>query len=150
MLFRSPRTFGALDLSVLTDDIADIRYRVTLGPGLGAYLVKNAKTSLSAEVGPSYIWEEVGDIRNDYFAVRFAERFEHVLSATAKIWQSVEYIPKADDFSDYLLNMEVGIEAAINSHVNLRLVLQDKYDSTPGVDLEENDLTLIAGIGVKL
>jgi len=34
--------------------------------------------------------------------------------------------------------------------LNLRLVLQDKYDNTPGVGLEKNDLTLIGGIRIKL
>ena len=146
----SSRTFGSMDATLLTDDIADIKYRATIGPGLGGYLVKNEKTSLSSEIGPSYVWEEVAGVSDDYFAIRFAERFEQVLSPTAKIWQSAEYLPKADDFSDYLLNAEVGVEAAMTTRVNLRLVLQDKYDSTPGVNLEKNDLTLIAGIGVKL
>jgi putative salt-induced outer membrane protein YdiY len=146
----SPRTFVSLDAAVLTDDIADINYRVTVGPGLGIYLVKNAKTSLSVEAGPSYVWEDVADISDDYLALRFAERFEQVLSGTAKMWQSAEYLPKADEFSDYLLNGEIGVEAAMTTRVNLRLVLQDKYDSTPATGLKENDLTLIGGIGVKL
>ncbi len=42
------------------------------------------------------------------------------------------------------------MEAAVNTRVNLRLVLQNKYDSTPAMDLGKNDLTLIAGIGVSL
>jgi putative salt-induced outer membrane protein YdiY len=146
----SARTFGSLDATVLTDDIADIKYRATIGPGLGGYLVKNTKTSLSAEVGPSYIWEEVAGVSDDYLAVRFAERFEQVLSATAKMWQSVEYLPRADDFSDYLLNGEIGIEAAMTTRVSLRLVLQDKYDNTPAAGLKKNDLTIIGGIGIRL
>jgi putative salt-induced outer membrane protein YdiY len=146
----TPRTFGYLDGSIVHDEIADIRYRVTVGPGLGVYLVKNDNTKLSVEAGPSYVWEEVEGVRDDYFAVRFAERFDQVLSATAKLWQSAEYLPKADDFGDYLLSAELGVEAAMTTRLNLRLVLQDRYDSTPGTGLKENDLTLIAGIGVKL
>jgi hypothetical protein len=37
----------------------------------------------------------------------------------------------------------------MNAHLNLRLVLQDKYDSTPGAGLEENDVALIAGISLS-
>ena len=146
----TPRTFGALDGSILQDDIADIDYRATLGPGLGTYLVKKEKTSLSIEAGPAYIWEDVGGVREDYFAFRFAERLDYALSETAKIWQSLEYLPRSDDFGDYLLNAELGVEAAMTTRLNLRLVLQNKYDSTPGEDLEKNDLTLIAGISVSL
>jgi putative salt-induced outer membrane protein YdiY len=146
----SPRTFGYLAGSVLHDDIAAVDYRVTVGPGLGVYLVKNKDTSLSVEAGPSYIWQEVAKVRDNYFALRFAERFDQKLSATAKIWESAEYLPKADDLGDYLLNGELGVEAVMTTRVNLKLVLQDKYNSTPADDLKSNDLTLIAGISIKL
>lgn len=146
----TPKTFGSIDASILNDDVADINYRATLGPGLGAYLVKNAKTALSVEAGPSYVWEKVAGVADDYLALRFGETFSQTLSPTAKIWESVEYLPRASDFGDYLLNAEIGAEAAMTTRLSLRLVLQDKYDSTPGAGLEENDLTLIAGVSIRL
>lgn len=143
-------TFGSLNADVLYDDISKIDYRATLGPGLGLYVIKNDRTSLSVETGPSYIWEKVADVSDDYLAIRFAERCDYAFSNTAKVWQSLEYLPKADDFDDYLMNAELGAEAALNSRLNLRLVLQNKYDSTPGPGLEENDLSLVGGIGLTL
>ncbi len=142
--------FGYLNASALRDDVADVNYRAMIGPGLGVSLVKNDKMSLSLEGGLAYQWEEVSSATDDSLLVRFAERLERTLSDTAKAWQSAEFLPKADAFDDYLLNAELGVEAAVNTRVNLRVVLQDKYDSTPGEGLKENDLALIAGIGVKL
>jgi putative salt-induced outer membrane protein YdiY len=139
----SPRTYGSVDASALYDDIAAIDYRATISPGLGLYLIKDETTSLSTEVGPAYIWEQVSD---DYLAVRFGERLQYAFSKTAKLWQSAEFLPTADDFADFLLSVEVGVEAALNSHLNLRIVLQNKHDSTPGEGLEKNDLVLISGI----
>lgn len=146
----TPRTFGAVDASILHDDIAEIDYRATLSPGLGAYLVKNESSSLSMDAGPAYIWEEVDGVADDYLALRFGERLEQVFSKTAKAWQSAEYLPRADDFDDYLLNVEVGAEAAMNNRVSLRIVLQNKHDSTPGEGLESNDLVLIGGVIMSL
>jgi len=146
----TPRTFASIDASVLYDDIAQIDYRATVAPGLGVYVVKNESTSLSVDAGPAFIWEEVAGVADDYLAVRFGERVDHAFSKTAKAWQSAEYLPKADDFGDYLLNVEVGAEAAMNSKLNLRLVLQNKHDSTPGEGLEKNDLVLIGGISLSL
>ncbi len=145
----SPRTFASLDGSVLHDNIAQIDYRAVLAPGLGVYLLKGQAAVLFFEAGPAYVWERVGDVRDDYLALRFAERFEYVFSQAAKVWQSLEYLPKADDLGDYLLNAELGAEAAMNAHINLRIVLQNKYDRTPGDGLEQNDLALIAGIGAS-
>jgi len=146
----SPRTFASLDGSVLYDDIALIDYRATVGPGLGAYLVKNDKRSLSLEAGPSYVWEKVDGATDDYLALRFAERYSCQATKTAKLVQSLEYVPEAEDFDNYLLTGEIGVEAAINDHLSLRVVVQDKYDSTPAADAEHNDVSLIAGLGFTL
>jgi len=146
----SEKTFVYLDASVLYDDIALIDYRAMIGPGLGLYLVKTEVTKLSIELGAAYVWEDVANIGDDYVALRAAGRLDHQLSETAKIWQSAEYLPQADDFDNHLINAELGVEAALNATMNLRLVLQDKYDSRPAAGLDRNDLTLIAGISVKL
>lgn len=146
----TPRTFASMDATALYDEIAKIDYRATVGPGLGAYAVKNDKTALSMEVAPTFVWENVADVSDNYFALRFAERFSHALGAQSKVWQSAEYLPRASDFNDYLLTVEVGVEAPVSAKVNLRLVLQDKYDSTPGEGLDRNDLALVAGVSLSL
>lgn len=146
----SPRTYGYLDGSVLYDEIAMLDYRATLGPGLGVYLVKNNKRSLSVEAGPSYVWEKKDSVSDDFLALRFSERYTCQATKTAKLVQSLEYVPAAEDFDNYLLTGEVGVEAAISERLSLRVVLQDKYDSTPAPGADYNDLSLIAGIGFTL
>lgn len=146
----SPRTYVSLDGAALYDDIALIDYRVNLGPSLGAYLLKNDFREFSMEVGPSYLWEEVDSIDDNYLALRFGERYTCQISETAKLWQSAEYLPKAEDFDQYLLNVELGVEATVTELITLRLVLQDKYNSMPAADTDHNDLSLIAGLGFTL
>ncbi len=146
----SPMTFVAVDGSVLNDGVAEVEYRAMVGPGLGLYLIKNAKTTLSLEAGVAQIWEEVQDVRDDYLALRVVETFERKFANASRIWQSAEFLPEASDFGRFLLNAEVGVEAPLQGRLNLRLVLQDKYNSEPGADYEKNDLTVIAGINIKL
>ena len=135
---------------MLYDDIALIDYRATLGPGLGAYLVKNDQRTLTLEAGPSYVWEKVDGASNDYLALRFAERYTCQALKNAKLVQSLEYMPEAEDFDNYLLVGEIGVEAAMSDRLSLRVVLQDKYDNTPAAGKERNDLSLIAGLGLQL
>jgi putative salt-induced outer membrane protein YdiY len=146
----SPRTYASLDGTALYDDIALIDYRVNLGPSVGTYLIKNDKSELSVDIGPSYLWEKVDSVTDDYLAIRFGERFTCQISETAKLWQSVEYLPEAEDFDRYLINAEIGVEATVTELITLRVVLQDKYTSTPATEKEYNDLTLIAGLGFTL
>lgn len=102
------------------------------------------------EAGPSYVWEKKDGATDDYLALRFAERYTCQATKTAKLWQSVEYVPDAEGFDNYLLTGEVGVEAAMSERMSLRVVVQDKYDSTPDATAKYNDLSLIAGVGFTL
>lgn len=146
----SEKAFVYTDASVTYDDIAAVDYRAILSIGPGVYLMKDDRASLFVEAGPAYVWEDVGGVSDDYLSLRVAQRYDRALSETAKVWQSLEYIPEVDEFDSYLLNTEIGIEAAVNARLSLRLVAQSKYNSTPAEGFEKNDLSLIAGLSLSL
>lgn len=144
------RLYGGLRLDALYDAIAGVDYRVTLSPLVGYYLIKNATTFLAVEAGPGFVAENLADQEADqYVTLRLAERFEHKFGDKGKIWQSLEYLPRIDDFGDYVLNGEIGASAAITKAMELRLVLQDTYRSEPPAGRKQNDLKLIAGVGYR-
>lgn len=144
------RLYGSADLSVHYDAQAGVDYRVIASPGLGYFWVKNDRVRFSSDIGPAYIADKVDGVEEDYIALRIAERLEVQLSETAKVWQSLEYVPTIDDFDEYLINAEVGVEAALNSRINLQVVLKNAYDNEPGEDREKSDLSLISALVVKL
>lgn len=146
----SPLTFLGLNASAEYDDIAAVDYRFTVGPSVGFYAFKTERQSLSVEVGPSYVWEKLDGETDDYLAFRFAERYEVQLTKTSTLVQSLEYLPKADEFDRYLLNAEVALDVAMNDRLSLRLVVKDEYNSEPAPGAEENDLSVLAGFGFKL
>ena len=143
------RTYGYLRADALHDAVADVDYRVTLSPGIGYYFIKNARTSLSGEVGPGVVFEKQGGQEDSYFTVRFAERFEHKLNDRARIWQSLEWLPQVDDFENWILNFEIGIETQLTEKMALRVFAQDTYDNQPAAGRKENDLKLVAALAYK-
>ena len=145
----SERLYAGAVAEFLHDDIADVAYRVILSPAVGYYFIKSPVTRFRGEFGPAYIVERVGGSDHQRIALRFTERFEHDFSKTAKWWEQVDYLPQVDDFGNYLLNAEIGIEAAINSHFSLRAVAQDKFNSQPPSDRERNDLSILAALVYK-
>lgn len=145
----SDRFYGGLKLMVTEDAIADLDYRVTVSPLLGYYLVKEAATRLSFEVGPSYIVERLGGVSKSYAGLRVGERFEHKFNARAKMWQGADLTSQVDRFSKYLATFEVGVDSLITEQISLRAVLQDNYDSKPAPGRKANDIRLITGLGYK-
>ncbi len=122
------------------DALARIDYRIITGPAYGVFLIRNPETRFSVEAGPSYVREKERQITDDYMAVRVAERFSQRINERVKIWQSAEYIPRLDDLDHYLLNGELGIEAALNEYMSLEVVAQNRYDSRPAQEKKKNDL----------
>jgi putative salt-induced outer membrane protein YdiY len=145
------RFYGALRLDAQDDQIAGIEYRFKVSPLVGYYLIKNDRMTLAAEAGPSLIYEHLkGQDPHGYWAARFAERFEYKLTATTRLWESLEYLPKVDEWDkNYLLNFEAGIETAITKKWSLRVVFQDQYASQPANGRKQNDMRLLAGTAYK-
>ncbi len=162
LYFNYKRMFGSSyiysDNSLFHDKIAMIAYRFTAGVGYGRYVIDNDRTRLGLEGGVAYIHTDYEDDpagvwvtpdAEDTFALRLAQTFEYKLSETSKIWQTIEYLPDFSDFDNYLLNGTIGIEAALNSTLSLRLGLENRYNSRPPYDTKRNDLITVAALAVR-
>jgi len=143
------RLYAGLRLELLHDAIADVKYRVTVSPLAGYYLIKQTNTFLAVEAGPSFVAEKVGNETDQYAALRLAERFEYKFKNGARVWQSVEFLPQVDDFNNFIINAEVGAEASLTQNLSLRGVIQDTYDNEPAPDRKKNDLKLITSLVYK-
>ncbi len=146
-----PRWYAGLRLDGNYDGIAGLDYRIRISPLAGYYLIKETNTTLAVELGPSGVFEKhKGKSEETYLGFRAGERFEHKLTATTKIWEMVDYVPRVDDWSrKYVITAEAGIDTAISKHWSLRLVLQDIYDSAPTPGRLHNDMRLVAGTAYK-
>jgi putative salt-induced outer membrane protein YdiY len=143
------RFYAGIRLDALHDSIVDIDYRFTLSPLVGYYLIKNTNAQFFVEAGPSLVVEQQGGEQDTYAGLRLAERYERKLSDVAKVWESVEFIPQVDDFENYILTMEVGVEAALNKALALRVVFRDLYDNVPAEGAEKNEIQFIASVVYK-
>lgn len=143
------RFFGYGRVEAFHDAIADVEYRVTLSPGLGYYFVKNEKITLRTEFGPAWIIEKLGSEEDNYITLRLAERLDWKLSKTSTLWQSVEILPQVDDFENFLVNAEIGVETALTEKMTLRAFVQDTYDNEPAPGRKENDVRFVTQIGYK-
>ncbi len=124
-------------------------YRLTVSPLAGYYFLKRTNCFLSAELGPSYVYEKLDGNTLSYFGARVGERGEYKFKSRAKLWESAEFIPQVDHIENWILNSEAGIAAPISKSLDLRLVMQDSYNNRPAMGRENNDFKLIAGIGLK-
>jgi hypothetical protein len=72
------------------------------------------------EAGPGYTWKKAGGLESDFATLRFAEKFEYEFSETTKFWQSLAITPSVEDFSDYLTDLDAGIQTRLTDKWSLR------------------------------
>jgi putative salt-induced outer membrane protein YdiY len=146
----SERTYAGMAGAFLFDEIADIDYRTTLNPLLGHYFVKDQDHKLALEAGPSYIFEKVGGETDSYFSPRIANRYDWTISCTSKLFQTAEALFDVNDSNNYIVNAEVGLEAAIASNLALVLTVRNNFDNQPAAGRDRNDMQVISALKVAL
>ena len=139
--------FGRADY--MHDAVADIEYRFKLNPGFGWHVLKNDRMAFDVEAGPGYVFQKLGSVSDSFATLRIGDRFSYKISKTARVWQSAEFIPAVEDFGNYIVAAEIGIEAQLTEKMSLRSVLQDDYTAKPAVGRKANDIRLITGVNYK-
>ena len=81
--------------------------------------------------------------------MRLAEKFNFKINDRARIWQTVEFLPQVDNFKNYILNSELGIESDLTIKFSLRSYIQDAYDNQPSPGRKQNDLKWVTAIAYK-
>jgi putative salt-induced outer membrane protein len=145
----SDRFYSYVHADATRDLIANLDYRLNVGPGAGYYLIKEKNTSLSTEAGVGYQNEHLGGNYNSFATVRLAESFEHKFGTVARVWQTVELLPQVDNFDNYIVNFEIGVEAAISKSLSLKTALDDAFQNQPAAGRRQNDVKLVSGIVYK-
>lgn len=145
------RLYGYGRLEGLHDGVAAIDYRFTFNVGAGYYFIKTKATQLSAEAGPGYLVQRLGGVDDSYATLRLAEKYNQALSDRARLWQTAEILPQVDDFNNYIVNFEIGIESDLNASkkLSLRVYLDDTYNNVPAKGRKNNDMKLVAAIAYK-
>jgi putative salt-induced outer membrane protein len=143
------RFYGYVRAEGLRDIIADLDYRLTVGPGLGYYLIKETNTTLAAEAGANFEAQKLGGHDQTFATVRLAERYEYKFNDHARLWENAEIFPQVDKFENYVVNFEIGIEASLTKSFSLKTYLDDTYANRPALGRKKNDVKIVAGVSYK-
>ena len=131
------------------DKFADLNLRTTTGIGPGFQIIETGRTDLSAEGGPSYIWENFKSSEdNDYAAARWALKFEHQIfkSWELQVFHNHHLRWSIEDTGNYVFNSEIGLRIPIIERMQASVQFNIDRNNSPAPDTKKNDYeTLITG-----
>lgn len=128
------------------DDFQDWMYRVSAFAGPAYAFVDTEKTLLLGRVGlgvsrefggEDNAWTPEGLIGGD---------LRHQISDRQSITASVDFFPSLKDLGPYRFNATAAWEIVVDPSygLTLRVGVENRYDSTPGVGFKRNDFTYFA------
>jgi len=141
--------YGRSEISY--DKIKKLDRRLDNGVGVGYELYRADETYTSVEAGVTYIDSKYEDDQRDHGVhLRLAQNGCLVINDRVTLVESIEYMPKFDDFDHYLINAEAALRVDLFSQIYFMLSVTDRYDNTPAAGTKRNDLSFITSLGVAL
>ncbi|MFM9994967.1 MAG: YdiY family protein [Phycisphaerales bacterium] len=136
---------GALEF----DEFKDYDARLSLFGGVGYELVKNERTLLIGRAGLGASREFGGTDDKWTPEALLGVDFERQIAANQKFFFTADLYPSLDNYPDYRAVAKAGYEIMLDeaSKMLLKLGLEDRYDSTPGLGFRRNDLTYFITLG---
>ena len=138
----NPRLSWFNQVQVETDRFKAYDYRIALHTGLGYEMYKNDAGFLNLRVGAGAS-SEVGGANDDWIPeLQLGADWERKLSEAFKLFATVDYYPSFEDFADYRLVTNTGLEYVVDAerNINFRMFALNRYDSTPPVGNKKNDI----------
>ncbi len=128
-------------LQIETDRFKDFDYRLALHTGLGYEIYKTDSGFLKLRFGAGASREFGGVNTNWNPELQFGADWEHKLMETLKLFAIADYYPNIEDFADYRLVTNTGLEFVLDAerNINFRMFALNRYDSTPNPGDDKND-----------
>ena len=149
--FFTQQFYGYGNLRYEKDRIANLDMRLTPGLGVGYQWVERADLNFDTEAGGTYVYEKYSDPSETrtYMAGRFAYHLDKSFNEHVKGFHNLEYIPSTERLDVYLVNADVGLQAALTARMLLEAKAQMAYNSQPAEDRDKKDIRYILGVGWK-
>ena len=125
------------------DEFQSWKWRFSGATGPSYTFIKNEKTTLRGRVGLGAYYEtgKLGDeeVKPE---LDIGGDLSHTFKEGHKGFVTVDYYPSLDEFPAYRVTAQAGYEILLSKEdqVSLKLGLQDRYDSTPGLGNKRNDV----------
>jgi putative salt-induced outer membrane protein YdiY len=149
-LFRdSPRWRYFLTATYEYDDFQDWQHRVTVGNGFGYAFIQDERTLLLGRAGIGVVREFGGSDNRWRPEGILGVDLEHKLTERQKLTATAEVFPELLELGPYRARAAASWEVLLDEemNLNLRLGVEDRYDSSPGEGRKRNDFTYFAMLG---
>lgn len=135
-------------IRVEQDNVANLHVRVTPGVGMGYRWINKPETHFNTEAGVTWVYEQYDTAGSrEHIAARLAYHYDRKINDKVSIVHNLEYLPNVADISDFNLNIDISVRAALIKATFFEVKALWQHDSQPAPGAEDDDLLFTLGLG---
>jgi len=148
-LFTDP-WYLAANVSHERDPILELDSRLIASVGLGRDIFNTPRRFLSIQLGAGGQSEDSGDVTEESTVATWALRYEQdVLSGDLEIFHNHSITHNLDGRTNTSYKTSTGLRYEITDLLYANLTLNFNYETDPGVDIKNEDVTFLIGLGAE-
>ena len=149
-LFNEPWFFGAF-LSAERDPIKDLDRRYILGAAIGRDFIRTPRTTLSVQLGLGYLAEKdtAGEAQQSAVAIWSLRYRQDLLNEDLELYHDHSINSYVTGRRNTVIKTSTGIRYEITDLLYANLAVDYDYESDPAGAAENDDLSLVVGLGVE-
>jgi putative salt-induced outer membrane protein len=139
-----------LDGSYLQDQFAGLDPRLIGAAGLTYKLLRGPVHELAFDGGLTWTRDTlVNDGSKNYLGALVAGRYGWTISKTAKFTQDISFFPSLEQGSDWRIESQTGLQAAVSTDVAVKLTYGFRYANQPEPGFRKTDTQTAASLVIN-
>jgi len=148
--FLSEQWYLSGNAEYFSDPLKDVDGRITVGAGAGYQFWDNSLGALSADLGASAVYEDLGAETQTNPAVRWALSYKRFLSGKRmEAFHNHQILKILGSGRGAVLSAETGLRYALNAHLDASVQIDLDHETDPAPGQKKSDLTYKIGVGYK-
>ena len=140
--------YGAADFE--HDSPQKLDLRSVFGGGLGYHFIRNEKTQLDLFGGGAYNMEYYQNgLRRHSAELVVGNELKHKFNSRVNATQRFALYPNVSHFGRFRAHFDASLVTSLNSWLGWHVTLADRFNSSPVLGAQKNDLLLSTGLRVK-
>ena len=148
--FVSEQWYLSGNAEYFSDKIKDVDSRITVGGGTGYQFWDNSLGALSADLGASAVYEDLGADTETNPAVRWALSYKRFLMGERmEVFHKHQILKILSSGRGAVFSAETGLRYALNAHLDAVFQIDLDHETDPAPGQKKSDLTYKVGVGYK-
>lgn len=146
----SKNWYFAANTSYFADDLKDVKYRLTVGAGVGYLFYDNPTGRFSVDLGASGVFEDLNNGSEQNPALRWGLNFnQFLIPEKLEFFHKHSILALADSKRGQIFDSSTGLRMRLSDHLDAGVSVDLRHETKPAPGRDKTDTIFVLGAGYR-